>query len=139
MTIEMLLSRLDGVRQTAKNRWIAHCPAHHDRSPSLSVRLLDDGRILLHDFAGCGTDSVLANVGLTFADLFPDRLPAHHFPRVRQPYNAQDVLRCLSLEVLVLVQIAAQLERGNMLNAQDRERLIVAARRFQSAERILNE
>jgi DNA primase len=49
-----LLSRLTGLKQTAKG-WVALCPAHADKSPSLSIRLADDGKILLHCFAGCAT------------------------------------------------------------------------------------
>lgn len=48
------------------------CPAHDDRTPSLSIRRTADGRVLLHCFAGCRTDDVLAALGLTWADLFQD-------------------------------------------------------------------
>ena len=41
-TIE-LLSRLDGVKQTGRNKWKAKCPAHDDNSPSLHIRECDDG------------------------------------------------------------------------------------------------
>jgi hypothetical protein len=33
--------------------WIAKCVAHNDRSPSLSLRDAEDGRILVHCFGGC--------------------------------------------------------------------------------------
>jgi hypothetical protein len=46
------------------------CPAHEDRSPSLSVREGDDGRVLVHCFAGCATHDVIAAVGLRWTDLF---------------------------------------------------------------------
>lgn len=55
-----VLDRLDGVRPTGTGRWIAKCPAHPDRSPSLSIRETDDGRVLLHDHGGCDTENVLA-------------------------------------------------------------------------------
>ena len=38
MTAATILDRLDGVRPTGDGRWIARCPAHDDRSPSLSIR-----------------------------------------------------------------------------------------------------
>ena len=50
-----LLDRLERVKQTGPRRWIAACPSHRDRSPSLSIRELDSGLVLLHDFGGCGT------------------------------------------------------------------------------------
>jgi len=52
MSATPVLDRLDKVKQTGPDRWIACCPAHDDKSPSLAVRELDDGRILLHDFGG---------------------------------------------------------------------------------------
>ena len=69
MSTAALLDRLSGVKQTAPGCWLARCPAHEDRSPSLSIRD-SDNRVLLHCFAGCSTDAVLASLGLTFIDLF---------------------------------------------------------------------
>lgn len=49
------------------------CPAHGDRSPSLSVSEGKDGRMLINCFAGCPVDRVLAADGLTKRDLFSNR------------------------------------------------------------------
>ena len=70
--MEELLSRLEGVRQRQGNRWSARCPAHADRSPSLSIKEGDDGRLLLHCFAGCDSKSICNALGLTLADLFSE-------------------------------------------------------------------
>jgi hypothetical protein len=75
MSAAALLNRLDRPKQTGPDRWLAKCPAHEDRSPSLSVRELDDGRVLINCFAGCGAIDVLDSVGLTWSALFPERLP----------------------------------------------------------------
>jgi hypothetical protein len=40
--------------------WIARCPAHDDRRPSLSIRDGDDGKLLVHCHAGCGQEDVIA-------------------------------------------------------------------------------
>jgi hypothetical protein len=58
-----------------KVRWVgggftAQCPAHEDRSPSLSVSRGSDGRMLLYCFAGCSVDDVLAAVGWKPVDMF---------------------------------------------------------------------
>ncbi len=53
--------------------WIANCPAHDDRTPSLSINEGADGRALLKCHAGCPTENVLAAVGLKTTDLFPKR------------------------------------------------------------------
>lgn len=139
MSVEILLSRLDGLRNTGQGQWIAKCPAHADRKPSLSIRELDDGCILLNDFAGCATADVLAAVGLSFSDLYPERALDAHCRPVRRPFNPRDVLRCLSYEALVILQLANLLLRGDALTESDHARLLLAASRFQSAERIANE
>lgn len=69
--IEQFLQRLKGVRHTGKE-WMALCPAHPDRIPSLSVGLGADNRILLHCHRGCDTPAILQAIGVSPADLFPD-------------------------------------------------------------------
>ena len=67
-----LLARLDGVHPRGTGRWSSHCPAHEDRSPSLSIREGADGRILLHDFGGCTPGEIVAALSLELKDLFAD-------------------------------------------------------------------
>jgi len=50
--------------------WQARCPAHDDRTASLTIREGDDGRTLVHCHAGCPTEDIVAAVGLTLRDLF---------------------------------------------------------------------
>ena len=70
MSVHQLLDRLEGVRKSGEDRWNARCPAHEDRSPSLSIRELPDGRILLKCFAGCETGNVLASAGMRSRTFF---------------------------------------------------------------------
>ena len=134
MSAEQLLSRLDRVRSTGSGRWIACCPAHEDRSPSLSIRELADGRILLHDFGGCGTDDVLSAIGLTMADLFPDRLPTPDRGFRRSPkIPASDILAALAYESYLISIIAMQVADKREVSDADFTRLALAARRIGSA------
>ena len=73
MSIDILLARLDKVKRQGKG-YVACCPAHDDKTPSLSLAEGADGRILLHCFAGCGANDVLASIGLTINDLFDEPL-----------------------------------------------------------------
>jgi putative DNA primase/helicase len=88
--VEVLLDRLEGVRPAGPNSWVARCPAHDDRDPSLSVAL-KDGRVLVHCFAGCAPDEVLGAVGLTWKDLraylspFPSRPKPRPKPEPEAP------------------------------------------------------
>ena len=127
-----LLARLDKVKRTGPGTWTSRCPAHDDRGPSLAVREIEDGRILIHCFAGCDVHDVLAAVDLTFGDLFPEKI-THHAKSERRPFPASDVLRCISFEVMVVAAAAVALLAGEPFSEIDRERLILAASRIQAA------
>lgn len=69
--VSKILEHLKRVTPTGTG-WTALCPAHDDHNPSLSVAEGDDGRCLLHCFAGCPVEDVVAKLGLRIEDLFPD-------------------------------------------------------------------
>ena len=72
-SIDLVLSRLELARPYGKG-YTARCPAHTDRTASLSIACGDDGRILMFCFAGCGIHEIMGAIGLTVSDLFPRRL-----------------------------------------------------------------
>ena len=132
MSAEILLSKLDKVKRTGAGRWLACCPAHADKGPSLSLRETDDGRVLVHCFAGCSAVDILAAVGLELRDLYPEPLAGHRKPE-RRPFPAVDVLRCIAFETLVVSAAAAALMAGEPFGPAERDRLILAASRIQGA------
>lgn len=69
MTAEEFIQRLEGARQGPGGDWFAKCPAHDDKNGSLHVTRTDAGKIILHCFAGCTTESVLRSMGITWADM----------------------------------------------------------------------
>jgi len=70
--VDRLLDRLPDARRNGEG-FTARCPAHPDRTPSLSIAEGDDGRALVHCHAGCDHADVLAALDLGAEDLFPDR------------------------------------------------------------------
>lgn len=66
--IQEFLSLLNKVRQTAPNQYMACCPAHEDKNPSLSIKF-DSGKILLHCFTGCPLEDILNSLNITQSDL----------------------------------------------------------------------
>ena len=64
------VARRFNARRSGKG-YIAKCPAHDDRKPSLSIDEGVDGRALVICRAGCALDVVLSAAGLTINDLFP--------------------------------------------------------------------
>lgn len=138
MSAALLLSKLDGVRPAGSGRWIARCPAHEDRRPSLSIRETEDGKTLIHCFSGgCSAHEVCAAVGLDVSDLFPPRPsdPAHTGKPERRPFPATDILRAIGFEALVVACAASAMATGEPLALADRERLRLAASRIQEALR----
>lgn len=79
------INRLEGVRQVGQGQWVAKCPSHEDRSPSLSIKETGDGTILLHCFAGCSAHDVVISVGLNLSDLFPQPLTPNTKPYKMRP------------------------------------------------------
>ena len=65
MSASQLVERLEGVRKTGSAKWIARCPAHEDKSPSLAIRECDDGTTLIHCFAQCPPREILHAIGPT--------------------------------------------------------------------------
>lgn len=130
-----LLSRLHGLRETGLGRWIAHCPAHDDRSPSLSVRVLDDGRTLVHCFAGCDVSDIVSAVGLSVADLFPDKpLTTTALPSQPIKLRPAEALLLLGHEItaaaMLADSLAAMLRAGEQPHQRALDRLLLAASRI---------
>ena len=130
MKAEILLSRLEKVRPTGRGTWVACCPAHEDRTPSMSIRELEDGRTLLHCFADCPVESILGAVGLDFDVLFPDK-PLERAKPLRRPFPAADVLECLADESRIVSVCAADILAGKGLSEVDRDRLRLARERIE--------
>src|SRR5215213_10128244 len=68
---EDVLNRLDVARRNGEKA-MSFCPAHDDRTnPSLSLKA-ENGRLLLHCFAGCHPDDIVSKIGLGMKDLFSE-------------------------------------------------------------------
>lgn len=128
--IQKLLPLLDGVKQSGSSRWVARCPAHNDSHPSLSIRELDDGRVLLHCFGGCATSEVLAVVGLEIGNLFPPKAIDHLCPSERFAFSPLEALKALRDDAIVVCAAARMLSRNEPLLASDIERLLASAERI---------
>ena len=83
-TTQEILAALEAhgctVQQAANGGWKAQCPAHEDRTPSLSVKEGDGGKVLLHCHAGCSYADILAALGKS-----PRSTPATVKPNGRKP------------------------------------------------------
>lgn len=120
---EVLIPRLDKVRSRGPGSWMACCPAHADRSPSLSIREAADGKILLRCMAGCSLEQIVEAVGLEVSDLFPRRLDTDYGKRQKDrfpPFPWRDAIKILYHHLLVVQMGAARIAMGEPLSEDDR-------------------
>lgn len=131
MTADALIARLQGV-QGKGPRWRAICPAHQSKhgTRSLAIFEADDGRVLLHCFAGCDVESVVGAVGLDLADLFPPKAIDHRRPRIRKPWRVRDLIAALKHELMVAFLLLAALQARTPPNTDDADRAGIAMDRI---------
>ena len=58
MTAAEIAHALGGASRYGPGRYLARCPAHRDRTPSLSLADTEDGRLLWKCFGGCSQERV---------------------------------------------------------------------------------
>ena len=129
MSADNILAHLDRVKSSGPDNWVARCPAHTDKSPSLAIRELADGTVLLHCFAGCGVEQVLTSIGMTFDDLYPPK-PIGDTQAQRVSFPPLSILQCIAKEALVVSIVASHLAEGNPLSPADMQSCLNAARRI---------
>lgn len=109
--LDSFLSKLTSVKQTAHGKYQACCPAHEDKSPSLSIVEGDKGQVVFNCFAGCEKLEILDSLGLNWADLYPrdstfvgsgkgiqtGRPPLPGWARPAARERLQDILRTMFL------------------------------------------
>lgn len=144
MNVEPFLAHLDGVKQISSqrglNRWMAKCPSHEDKKPSLRIAEAPNGTILLTCWAGCQAIEIVQSVGLTLGDLFPERdlrkLSKTEAADVRMLAKRNDVEACaytIEHEAHVLMQCAIHMQAGRTPSQATLERLVQAYNRVADA------
>jgi hypothetical protein len=130
--LNRVLDRLDAV-SGKEPRWMAKCPAHADRSPSLRIAVGDDGRVLLKCHAGCETSAVVKALGLGLADLFESR--ADYKPDFQSKAHREEMAHARIVQRMG--QIAR--ERGEELNDEDLATLCAAVAKLSEAGELTHE
>ncbi len=116
MSVEILLSRLERVHRKREGQWVACCPSHLDKSPSLAIGTGKDGRVLLNCFGGCSALDVISAVGMEWDDLFPEK---------RDNYRSlmEHMKRKPTVDDAVVSFANHDTRNGNRLSAADKARL----------------
>jgi hypothetical protein len=136
--LNTLLSHLEHVSKRGDS-YRARCPAHDGKNTStLKITEVDDRRILVHCFHGCGASEVMEAIGMEMTDLMPERLTHHATPEQRRKWR-QDALhrdwceytKDLMFEADVVFVAGLQIEKGEALDMDDSIRLKTALKRIQ--------
>ena len=136
MSVDRILGSLKKVHQLGPGKWRACCPSHESSSRSLAIADRD-GRILIHCFAGCTPDAVLASIGLRFADLY-DRPIGEFSPIKKSPFNARDVVDLVRHEAMTIAIIASDFVRQRQISTREAERLFSATGRLNQIIALVN-
>ena len=132
--IDTILSRLNNVKKTSKdNEYSALCSAHKDKSPSLSIKELPDGRVLINCFAGCSPSEILGSIGLSLEDLFPQKLG--DFKSEKKPFSSNHGLKLIGYESSIILACAGFLREGKELSEANFSRMVEAVTRIQNVLR----
>lgn len=120
MSIDNLLNRLEKVRRTGERKWIACCPAHDDKSPSLGVKLIDDDKILIKCWAGCSSSEIVGAIGLNLSDLMPENPQGYDRTRAGAPrFSKSEMFDLLHHSSIILSLAIRQLMSGKELSPAD--------------------
>lgn len=133
--IDIALARLEGVTHAGKS-YRALCPAHGDKTPSLSIKEGDDGRVLLHCFAGCGIGEIVAAMGLRMSDLFVCSTSKQHVPKIPGA-SARELKAAAEHELQILFIVKADQKAGRSISLSDLDRAKIALDRIAMARSIL--
>ncbi|GGD58643.1 hypothetical protein [Pseudoxanthomonas indica] len=140
--MDLVVNGLDGVRRNGPG-WMAKCPSHPDRKPSLSVTEADDGRVLLKCFAECSALDIVQSLGLTLADLFVRTTTTHmsQSDRAELKRRLADTHRAVaidgvSFELELVLAASDTLRAGIPLYDSAHDRLASACERIAMAREV---
>jgi CHC2 zinc finger len=125
MNIDDFITRFDKVKSTGSGKYIALCPAHPDKSPSLGIKQTDEGKILIHCFSGCDVSNIIAAVGLDLGDLMPENR-SYQKGSKSPKFNKYELFDRLAFESVILSLAIRQLLNGETLAEHDLSRILLA-------------
>ena len=141
MIADKLLSHLEKVKAKGNNSWMACCPAHDDKNPSLVITEKDE-RVLIHCFSHqCDVSDIVHAVGLELSDLFPEKDFREYLPGdmrgtrsiKKKRFPAEAILEALAEEFVIAEVGLAVLADGGALNEKAKARMKEASNRFTNA------
>lgn len=128
MDINDFLNRMDSVRKTGSNQWISKCPAHEDKSPSLSIKFSDNNTILIHCFAGCSPNDIVNAIDSKLSELFPKQ--NRYQAPIKYRVNYRELWLLATHYFWILVIATNDLEKNKNLSSYDLKSVMKARERI---------
>ena len=128
-----ILDRLEKVKSLGHGKYTACCPVHGDKNPSMSVKEVEDGKVLCYCFA-CGArgPEVAEALNLPVSVLFPKDSEYNQVQYRRERLEQEKA----SDELFLRLYHKAQ-EEGKYIQLSDKKRYKQAINRLESIENML--
>ena len=135
MSVNKILNKLEKVKSNGNGSFMACCPAHADRSPSLSVKDNGDGRIMLKCFAGCETIDILQTIGLDWDDVMPPKIekPVHVIKSKEHKIYITDAINIIRNESRIITLAAIDIQKNIKMSEAEVNRVKIAMNRINIA------
>lgn len=134
-SLDRFLGSLRKVKKTGSSDWLACCPAHDDKSPSMTITERD-GWIGIKCFAGCAIDAIAGAVGMELHEFFPEKLPDNVRKPSKIPFNARDVIECMRNDAYLLAVYISDKRHNNEITEKEHREAFKAAARIVAATQI---
>lgn len=133
MNIDDILSRLEKVKQYNDQHWVACCPAHDDKTPSLAIKLGEEDRVLMKCWAGCAIDEIVSAMDLSLGDLMGDAPKTHSNHRRGNRLSPTVVLKALASNILLAGIIVCDVAKAGCATEEQKNKLLGLSGAFQEA------
>lgn len=127
-----LLNKLQKVKSSGRESWMACCPAHDDKNPSMKIDIKND-KILIKCWSGCSVEDILGAVGMEFSDIMPDKPLYHRSSGTAPMLSSADALRIVKYEAAIIMMYGQDLRAGKTPNDEDHSRFVEAVQRVGNA------
>jgi len=124
-----ILAALDRVRSTGTDKWVALCPCHDEKTPSLNISIASNGNVMIYCF-GCGANGleVYRTLGLNLDELFGGK-------KLESNYIPQEIRTSHDLETVVTILHQCDLDNKKPISLIDRRRNRLAIARLAGIEK----
>ena len=137
-----ILPKLEKVKAgRGRGQWLACCPAHQDRDPSLALKELSDGMVMLHCWSGCDAREIVNAIGLDMRSLYPpepEPIQGRNVKPAMPHWRRQQFVDFLNFERLIMAIVRADFKAGRFISKVNLTRYFESVYRIRKIEGVLH-